>query len=219
MRPLRQLFVILLVSPLVAGADEPELLTADSFAELGGHRGVVLLGINWNRMWDCGGYENAQLHGISFLRVDQGDFKGAIRTLDFTVPRRLLETDYFTEYEILLEPGEYALSNFDIKVAESAFRVRHLVTGVEQLLKNGEALGGTFSVADGEIVYIGHFELDCVKSPIPWRYYIDSRERFESYMARLRSEYPFLAGTPAQFRLFSTTRFGLEFSLDELEDE
>ena len=135
------------------------------------------------------------------------------------IPRRLVKSDYFTEYQILLEPGEYALSSFDIKVAESASRVRHLVTGAEQLVEGDDAPGGTFNVANGEIVYIGHFELDCIESPIPWRYYIDSRERFESFVARLWNEYPFLVDKPVQFRLFSTTRFGLPFSLDDATDD
>ena len=212
---LRRFFLILFVIPFGAGAAEPELLSADSFAEFGDHRGVVLLGINWNRMWDCGGYENAQLHEMSFRLLKPGDADGANSTLDFRIPRRLPQSDYFTEYEILLTPGEYALSSFDIKVAESVSGIRHLVTGAEQLIKDEEALGGTFSVANGEVVYIGHFELDCVESPIPWRYYIDSRERFKMVIARLWSKYPFLADTPVHFRLFSTTQFGLAFSLDE----
>jgi hypothetical protein len=216
---LRRFLLILLVTPFVAGAAEPQLLSADSFSEFGEHRGVVLLGLNWNRMWNCGGYENAQLQEISFTLLDPGDAEVATSTLDFRIPGRLRKSDYFTEYEILLTPGEYALSSFDIKVAESASRVRHLVTGAEQLIKEGEALGGTFSIANGEILYIGHFELDCVESPIPWRYYIDSRERFRSFVTRFWSEYPFLVNTPVQFRLFSTTRFGLPFALEETPDD
>ena len=216
---MRLLLIILLVIPLVAGGEEPERLTADSFARFGDQRGVVLIGINWNRMWDCGGYENAQLHRISFLRLQQDGGEQLTHILDFTVPRRLPKTDYFTEYRVLLDPGEYALSSFDIKVAESVSHVRHLLTGADQLLKGGEPLGGTFSVFEREIVYVGHFELDCVESPIPWRYYIDDRGRFESFVSGLRHEFPFLEETPAHYRLFSTTQFGLEFSLDELEDE
>ena len=212
---LRRFLLILFITPFGADAAEPQSLSANSFAESGDHRGVVLLGINWNRMWDCGGYENAQLHEISFTLLNPGDSEAAISTLDFRIPGRLFKSDYFTEYEILLAPGEYALSSFDIKIAESASRVRHLVTRAEQLIKDGEALGGAFSVENGEIVYIGHFELDCVESPIPWRYYIDSRERFKMVIARLWSKYPFLADTPVHFRLFSTTQFGLAFSLDE----
>ena len=179
---LRRFLLILFITPFGADAAEPQSLSANSFAESGDHRGVVLLGINWNRMWDCGGYENAQLHEISFTLLNPGDSAAAISTLDFRIPGRLFKSDYFTEYEILLAPGEYALSSFDIKIAESASRVR-------------------------------------VDSPIPWRYYIDSRERFETFVAGLWSKYPFLADTPAQFRLFSTTRFGLPFSLDETPDD
>ena len=139
---LRSFLLILFVTPFGARAAEPQLLTADSFAELGDQQGVVLLGINWNRMWDCGVYENAQLHEISFVLRNPDGAKGRVSTLDFRVPQRLVKSDYFTEYKILLEPGEYALSSFDIKVAESAFRVRHLVTGAEQLIKGGETSGG-----------------------------------------------------------------------------
>lgn len=210
----RRILVLAFIIPLIAGAGPPQPLSADSFAESGIDRGIVVLGINWNRMWDCGGYENAQLQRLSFLFVNQLDAVEAVRTLDFEIPHRLGSTNSFTEYEMLLEPGVYALSGFDIKVAESVARVFHLVTATEQLIGDGEPLGGTFSVSRGEIVYIGHFELDCVESPIPWRYYIDDRKRFESFIAKLRKEHPYLTDTPAQFRLFSTTQFGTQFSLD-----
>jgi len=61
------------------------------------------------------------------------------------------------------------LSEFDVKVAGSVTDIAHAHGDPSTLIKDGKATGGTFSVAPGQIVYLGHFGVDCSGEPMLWR--------------------------------------------------
>lgn len=86
--------------------------------------------------------------------------------------------------------------------------------GASTLFKDGKPIGGTFTAMAGEIVYIGHFGVDCAKEPVPWRYYIEGRAEFDRYAAGFRKRFPFIGNTPIRFRLFATTMFGEPYTLE-----
>lgn len=46
-----------------------QMIGADSYQQLKGAMGVVLLSVNWNPRTNCGGFESAQLLGLSFDQV------------------------------------------------------------------------------------------------------------------------------------------------------
>ena len=194
-----------------ASAEGPEELSARTYSSNSATHGVVLFHVNWGRKWGCAGIENAQLEALSFTRLDA--LRSAAGTLKLTTPSRLFVEDRSVPYAFLLEPGRYALSGFDVKVAVSQWTIRH-VQGTElQLVPDGKPAGGSFEVAAGEIVYIGHFALDCTKEPIPWRYYINGSRDFERYVAGFRKVFPFTKDVPVRYRLFETTRFGEPYTL------
>jgi hypothetical protein len=70
-------------------------------------------------------------------------------------------------------------------------------------------------VNPGEIVYVGHFGLDCGAEPFIWRNYIEGRDDFVKYVAGFREMYPFVKHMPVQYRLFSTKLFGNPFTLKD----
>ena len=108
---------------------------------------------------------------------------------------------------IIVNPGEYAISGFDVRTAKLSKEVGHLEWGVKELFDGEESIGGTFYVNAGEIVYIGDFGLDCAYEPIPWRYYIEE-EDFEAYVDGFRKKNKFIDNKPIIYRLFQTTKFG-----------
>lgn len=122
-------------------------------------------------------------------------------------PSKLFVKDTSKAYAIIVNPGEYALSGFDVKIAKSSRDVGYLKAGSKELFENGKPTGGTFRVNTGEIVYIGDFGLDCASDPIPWRFYIE-KEDFERYIAGFKEEYKFLADKQVIYRLFQTNKFG-----------
>lgn len=176
--------------------------------------GVVLLDVNWGRRWNCGGFENAELRRLSFDRVPplkSGDEAPA----DFALeqPSSLLATPTFSNYALIVEPGQYVLSGFEMKVARSVSNVLIWTAKRNELIKNGTPQGGSFTVGAGEVVYIGNFWLDCFGSPQPWRYYTENAEDFKKHVAQYKDKYPFLRLDQVSYRLFDTTRLGRPFSL------
>ena len=105
------------------------------------------------------------------------------------------------------------MSSFDVKIARSMSDVAHIKGSRENLIKDGEPLGGSFTVNPGEIIYIGHFGLDCGAEPFFWRYYVDGREEFERYVEGFRERYPFVKNVPVQYRLFYTQTLGAPHAL------
>ena len=120
----------------------------------------------------------------------------------------------FDNYEFIVEPGSYALSSIDIKVAESLSKIGRFRTPRSVLIKDKKALGGYFQANAGEVVYIGHFFLDCaLQQPVIWRYYVESRNGFEQYLKVIKKAFPTLDTDQVKFRLFETTELGIPYSL------
>ncbi|RJQ18080.1 MAG: hypothetical protein C4560_07840 [Nitrospiraceae bacterium] len=194
-------------------AAELNELTKKNYTEAGNQKAVVILHVNWGRYWKCGGLDNAQMEALKFSKIQKDETKASDATISLETPSKLNAKDSFVPYVLLMEPGDYALSSFDVKVARSRSDIGHLKGDESTLMKDKKPIGGTFTVGAGEIVYIGHFGLDCAKEPFLWRYYIEGKKDFERYIAGFREEFPFVQDKPVQFRLFSTTMFGQEYSL------
>jgi len=201
------------ISTSISAAELIEL-TSKNYAEAGEQKAVVIFHVNWGRYWKCAGLDNAQLQALTFSRIQTKESKSSDATIPIETPSKLVVKDSFVPYVLLIEPGEYALSSFDVKVARSSSDVGHLKGDAANLIKDKKSIGGTFTVAPGEIVYIGHFGLDCAKEPFLWRYYIEGRKDFDRYVAGFRKEFPFVQNKPVQFRLFSTIMFGQAYSLE-----
>jgi hypothetical protein len=175
--------------------------------------GVLIIQVNWGRTWKCGQFENAQLQALTFTKFPM-DTPEPI-SLELVTPSKLLVDNKFLPYAFVIQPGEYVLTAFDVKVARSVSDVAHINGSKDNLIKDGKPTGGTFIVNPGEVVYIGHFGLDCGAEPFLWRSYINGREDFEKYIGGFRAKYPFAKQVPAQFRLFSTQLFGHPFTLKD----
>jgi hypothetical protein len=204
-------FVVLPLVALLqvsAVAAQPVILSEHTYKP---DLGVILMHVNWGRTWKCGPFENAQLLALSFTRLPT---EGSEPTsLELETPSRLLVDNKFLQYAYVVQPGEYAISAFDVKAARSVKDIVHIKAEREDLIKDGKPSGGSFTVGPGEIVYTGHFGLDCGAEPFLWRYYIESREEFERYVGSFRQKFAFLRSTPVEFRLFSTQMLGRPYSL------
>jgi len=202
---LAMMIFILSSSTVFADFDK---LTEKSYEASRTDKAVVIFGVNWSRQWGCAGLDNAQLHSLTFSRIDfsSGNLSGEDVVLNN--PAKLLARNVSESYAIIVETGEYALTGFDIKVAKSKSDVSHIKAKNKDLFENGRPVGGTFKVNAGEIVYIGDFGLDCIgNKPIPWRYYIQ-KEDFESYVTGFKERYKFIGDKQIIYRLFQTDKFG-----------
>lgn len=216
------LVVVAFTLSACAGVTQPikfqstNVITKDIYAQSKTTNGVVLLDINWGRWWGCGGRENAQLISLAFDKLP-------VRTLEnegepslvVHGPSRLMVDPVFLNYAFSLEPGEYALSAFSIKVADSGSKVGFLTAQRSHLYKEGKPIGGSFTVNPGEVVFIGNFYLDCAYGPTLWRYYPEDRDAFGKQIAEYKKSFPFLDLSDVEYRLFKTTEFGLDYELAE----
>ena len=182
-------------------------LSADAFANQKTTKGVVLIAANWGRQWQCGAYENAQLVNLEFLNL-QNDVK---LTLD--TPSKLSVKPEFINYGYIVEPGTYAISSFSVKVAKSVTDVGYIKADKNKLITDGVPNGGTFTVKAGEVSYIGHFFIDCYKEPIPWRFYPEGKEAFNSYVNSIKKQYVYLQDADILFNILNTTVFGSSYEL------
>lgn len=198
------------VLPSLVVAAEPVNLSEKTYKA---NLGVIMIQTNWGRTWKCGQYENAQLEALTFTKSPIDGPKPV--SLELVTPSKLFVDNDFLPYAFVVEPGEYALTAFDVKIARSRTDVAHIKGSKDSLIKDGKPVGGSFTVNPGEIVYVGHFGLDCGAEPFLWRYYIDSREEFERYVAGFREKYPFIKQVPVQYRLFSTQVLGNPYSLSD----
>lgn len=207
---LRYTIALLLMLPSLVIAADPVNLSEEAYKP---DLGVIIVQINWGRAWKCGQYENAQLQALTFTKspIDSPEQV----SLALETPSKLFVDNKFLPYAFVVQPGEYVLTGFDVKIARSVSDVAHIIGSKDNLIKDGKSLGGSFTVNPGEIVYIGHFGLDCGAEPFLWRYYIDGREEFEKYIEGFRQKYPFVKSVPVQFRLFSTQLLGNPFSLQD----
>jgi hypothetical protein len=207
--------VLALAATCSAGAVESSVpFTPAGYAKGGQSKGVVLFAANWSRRWKCGAFANAQLQSLSF------DRKGALKE-NASTPADLIAEDSsffpanrsFTDHAYIVEPGEYLFSGFKIKAAKSVSDVGYFAVDRSTLIADEKSKAGQFSVAAGEIVYIGHFAVDCAGAPMPWRFYPEDRQSFEQYLASARKKFDGLPTEKAVFRLLDTTVMGHPFVL------
>lgn len=178
-------------------------------------QGVVLLDVRWGRQWPCGQYQNAQLISFTFDKMPLvGRSDDAPADLTIATVRRVRVRPWFENYALLVPPGDYALSGFTIKVAQSASQVGYWVAGRSDLFKEGRPIGGQFTVMPGEAVYIGNFALDCqTRTPTLWRYYTSGESWFSEHLLDYKNKYPFLDLSDVTYRLFETELFGVPYKL------
>lgn len=188
--------------------------TAEAYAKKGRTNGLVIVAINWGRRWDCGPYQKAQLMSIGFDRIPLEN-ASADKTPDlfFKGLDDRARKQQFLNFAYLVAPGEYALSSYEIEAAYSLSDIDRFASRRSDLIQNDRALGGTFNVQAGEIVYIGHFFIDCRKNPRLWRYYTEDKSAFDFHMKSVKRKYPFLDVGNAKYRLFRTKAFGLDHKL------
>lgn len=191
--------------------DSSLAISKNEYLEHSSKKGVVLLAINWNRYWNCGGFENAELRsfGFDFMPKRYVDDE---HTPDFVVNGTAGKPG-FMNYAFLLEPGEYAISYTSMKIAKSVSDVSIYTVARSHLFESGNPKGGSFEISAGEVVYIGHFGLDCTFRPMMWRYYAENKDSFLEFVASYKPHYPFLQLDEVQYRLFKTKEFGYDFHL------
>ena len=178
-------------------------------------KGLVVLSALWGRSWKCGKFENGQLRSFGFDRLP------SVTTADDATADVVIEDSTYaaggpaTNYVLALAPGEYGLAMFAIRLASSMTDAKTVRVGRARLFEGGKPVGGTFTVKAGELVYIGHFGLDCNKEPKIWRYYVEGREGFEHYKRLIKNQFPFLAAEGIQMRLFQTSTLGRDYFLPQ----
>jgi len=193
---------------------ETNVITKENYTQTRKTNGVVLLDINWGRRWGCGDHENAQIISLAFDKLPaQTLINEAEPTLVVHSPSRLMVDPVFLNYAFSLEPGEYALSAFSIKVADSATKVGFLTAQRSELYKDGKPVGGSFTVKPGESVFVGNFYLDCANVPTLWRYYPEGRANFDSQVEEYKNSFSFLDLGDVKYRLFKTKVFGQDYEL------
>jgi|GEM_PF-328472 hypothetical protein len=205
----------LVTVPTTSSGGKAQPFNNEAYNRLKASKAVVLVAINWSRKWGCSGYQNAQIKSISFdhMPVEKSNDESPADILLNDAPLVFTKSD-FDNYAFIVEPGNYALSSFDIKVAESITKIGGFKTPRSMLIKDKKALGGHFHAEAGEVVYIGHFFLDCaLQQPVIWRYYVESRDGFEQYLKAIQKAFPTLDTEQAKFRLFETTEFGKPYTL------
>jgi hypothetical protein len=186
-------------------------------------KGFVVLSVLWKRYWGCGAFENAQLRSFGFDRMPlqtNADDKPDDLLIEGS---RLYAEPRPVDYVLAVEPGEYALANYVVKIALSSSSVGyggktrsklyHDDTVPPSISQTYKPIGGTFDVKAGEVVYIGHFGVDCYREPIIWRYYVEDRDGFEAFRKTIKAQYPYLDVNAMQYRLFKTSTFGSDYSL------
>lgn len=215
----RELVWIILLLALISACTSPALLpkpkqeVTEASYSTDKTKGLVVLSAIWGRALKCSQFASAQLRGFGFDRMP-------IQTgADDAVPEVMIEgSPYYKQpepinYLLAVDPGEYALTQYMIEVASSTFNVKVGTAGRSTLVQDGKAIGGTFTVKAGELVYIGHFGLDCGKEPSIWRYYPEGHEAFEHYRKAIKRRHYFLDVENMQFRLFKTSLFGKDYAL------
>ena len=207
-------FIVSLLLSSFAVAEAVIPFNSAAYTESANTKGVVLVSANWGRQWKCGRFENAQLKKLSFDKSSSGkEGNDAIPDLVLEDGSLLPASPRFINYAYLAEPGEYLLSAFSVKAAQSVSNVGYFKAARSDLIKDGKSKAGSFTVSAGEIVYIGHFSLDCAQDPIPWRYYPSDRGDFKQFLSGIKKEFDALDVEKVKFRLFDTSTMGQPFTL------
>jgi len=203
-----------LTMSLSVAAEVAVPFSSSAYAESASAKGVVLVSANWGRKWKCGRFENAQLKSLSFDKAgspkDGNDAKPDLVLEDNSI---LPAPSRFINYAYIVEPGEYMLSAFSVKAAQSVSNVGYFSGTRSDLIKDGRSKAGTFTVSAGEVVYVGHFFLDCAQEPIPWRFYPSDRGDFTQFLSGIKKEFEVIDVEKVKFRLFDTTTMGNPFTL------
>ena len=197
------------LTPIICLADEVAVpFNSARYEQTASTKAVILISANWSRKWGCGAYQNAQLQSISF------DKAGIEKDIS-AKPDLLLKDDSFlstpsgfVNYAFIVEPGEYLLSGFRLKVAKSTSDVGYFDADRKNMLADGKSKAGRFQVEAGEIVYLGHFAVDCAGQPMPWRYYAEPGADFVKYLNIIKKEFPSIDVQSVKFRPFETTTMG-----------
>jgi hypothetical protein len=177
-------------------------------------KAVVLISANWSRKWNCGRYENAELQFLSFDK--SGLQKEFSEKADLIVQDESLlpALNTYVNYAFILDPGEYQLFGFRIKLGRSLSSTQAFFGDRKNLAgRDGKSKAGSFTVGAGEVVYIGHFGLDCATAPMPWRYYPETKEDFAKYLDGIKQQFPGLPVQKVVFRLFDTSIMGTPFTM------
>jgi len=198
-----------------AHAEPAQPFTSAAQEQAAGTKGVVLISANWGRSWGCGRNDYAQLQLLGFDKIEPGTrplsqrpelvIEGAESGNAQQIP--------FSNYAFLVDPGEYEFSLYLIHVARSMTQTAHFSGDRKSLFQDGRSKVGSFKVGAGEIVYVGHFALDCVQAPMPWRFYPETRADFTQYLDKVKQQYPDLDTSKAVFRLFETKLIGKPYVL------
>jgi hypothetical protein len=191
-----------------------KVVTKKNYLAHSSSHGIILLDINWGRIWSCGEYENAQLVSLNFSKyVPENNSFSKKPELSINTPSKAFAKKYFKNYAFMLPEGEYALHSFKIKVAKSIKNVGYLSLSSDELLKDQKPLGGSFSIKSGEQVFIGNFSLDCTYGPTLWRYHSNGLVAFKDQVNEYKRSFPFLNLDAVTFRLFKTSEFGYDYEL------
>ena len=183
-------------------------LDAANYRQFRNSRGTIILAVNWGRRWPCAKFDNGQLYEIDF-GLDEGNGKPTDVDIKLETPSHLFVTDEFSIYGLMVDPGKYDIAGVRFKVAKSGHVWKAGLTAVQLRSKFPEDQGGSFTVAAGEAIYIGHFALDCNgKDPVPWRYYSNSRAYYDQFLSAVRARHAYLKSTEVEPRLFKTHVFG-----------
>jgi len=218
MRYISTLTAVLFATSSVAAEPSFQELTENLYARFEGQQAVLLVHVNWGRYWGCGDYENAQLQKLTFSRRSGVNGRATTRSFTLVPSTTLFVHDEFIQYAYLIEPGTYALTGYDVRVARSTSEVGHYVSGKTLDSNGGKPSGGRFTANPGEAVYIGHFGLDCVQQPIPWRYYVEGQANFDRYVDRFHQQFPYAKDLPVRYGLLETSLFGTPYSLGTPEE-
>jgi hypothetical protein len=188
--------------------------TAEGYAKDAHSRGLVIFAVNWGPRWGCGSYQNARIMSFGFDRFPL-ETVGNEKKPDFVPkkPGKLTDKQEFVNYAYLMEPGEYALSRFEIAAARSRSEAYDFIAQRSDLIKQGQAVGGSFDVRADEIVYIGHFFVNCQQNPTLWRYYTEDKSAVDFHMIYVKQKYPFLDVQNTKYRLFRTKTLGLDHKI------
>jgi hypothetical protein len=198
--------VLALLAALPVGAQVP--LSEAAFRVSASSKGTVILQVNWGRYWKCGPYENAQLQRLAFRRLREHEGSPSTKDWELSPSSTLLAKPSFEPYVMLLEPGQYALSGVRLKLARSVSDVKVADVDSSKLIVDGKAVGGSFALAAGEVVYVGHFGVDCHGEPTLWRFYVDGNQEFARYIDGFHKRFPFAKDATVTYRLFQTEHFG-----------
>jgi hypothetical protein len=188
--------------------------SANTYTKNKDSAGTILLDVKWARQWSCGKFENAQLVSFAFDRLPltyhSNDTKPDIL---IETTKTLAASPKFANLAITVPPGEYALSQFKIRISSSSSNIDYWIANRSDLIKNSKPYAGSFKVSAGETVYIGNFALDCFGQPMLWRYFTKGEKDFKEHLVEYQNKYPFLDLSKTKYRLFETDVIGRHYDL------